>query len=159
MKGVKQTRQKKAVFYLIGAICIWLLLIFFLSTQNGPETTTTSEGLAFVIAKYIFGTTDSMHVSWIHMFIRRQAHVVLFLILGSMIGLVCINVKTRISVWGRFIIGYAFLLFCSFFDEWHKQFISGRHNQFQDALLNVRGCTIGLGIVVLIYMVKTLTSK
>ncbi|MDO5520665.1 MAG: VanZ family protein [bacterium] len=156
MRIGKAIKNQRGVICLLGAICLWLLLIFFLSTQNGPETANTSEGMASVIAKIIYGTPDAIQVDYVHSEIRRLAHVVLFFILGSMIGLVCVKVRTRIPVWFRFLAGYGFLLFCSFFDEWHKQFISGRHNQFKDALLNVRGCTIGLGIIVVIYLLKKL---
>lgn len=150
----KSEKQQRSVICLLSTFLIWVLLIFLLSTQNGPQTAHTSEGIAHSIAKLMYGVPDAAQIHEVHMAVRKAAHIVLFFVLGILTGVVCMRIKREWPVVLRFAAGYAFVLFYSFFDEWHKQFIVGRHNQLGDALLNVLGCSIGIAMAAVIYKIK-----
>lgn len=153
MKLQNRRSISKSVVFIGLAILLWLLLIYTLSSQNGPQTAKTSYGLARYVAKQLYETPTAEQLSETHMAIRKLAHIAMFGILGVLVGMVCVKAKGISISSTRFAMGYFFLLLCSILDEWHKQFIEGRHNEVMDVLLNVIGCSIGLGIVGLIYCI------
>lgn len=147
---MEQNRVSKRLLIWIIAMVIWLILIYFLSSQNGPETANTSQGMAAKIAELIYKNPTPQQFNEVHLSIRRMAHVVLFFVFGVLMGQACRQVNAIMRIRSSFLFGYGFLVFCSFFDEWRKQFISGRHNNFDDGIRNLVGATIGIGIMYVI---------
>lgn len=153
MKLYKYRVINKSSLFLYACIFLWMLLIYLLSAQNGAQTANTSLGMATTIAKVVYGTPSLEEIHKTHMVVRKLAHVAVFFVLGSLIGMMCTKVKGVFSSVISFFTGYVFLIFCSFYDEWHKQFIDGRHNEAIDVMLNIIGCTLGLGCVALVYYI------
>lgn len=159
MKSNKHHSINISTIFLCLMVLLWLLLIYALSTQNGPTTAHTSSGLAVRIAKVVYGTPTADQLNNTHMMLRKAAHVVLFSVLGILSGILCIKLK-RISIpSNRFFMAYLCLLLYSILDEWHKQSIEGRHKENIDIMLNMVGSTIGLGLIVLIYYLYTNSKK
>ena len=159
MKLHKNRSNSQSTIFLCFMILLWLLLIYTLSTQNGPTTANTSSGLAIRIAKVVYGMPNADQIDHTHIMIRKAAHVALFGVLGILAGILCVKEK-RISIpSNRFFMAYLCLLLYLFLDEWHKQFIEGRHKEIIDMLLNMAGSTIGLGLVALIHYLYTNAKK
>lgn len=61
---------------------LWILLIFTLSSQNGPQTAQTSGGIAQDVADIIYQKPTEPQIHKVHFNIRKSAHVGLFFVLG-----------------------------------------------------------------------------
>ena len=90
---------------------------------------------------------------------RKMAHIVLFSCLG-ILSYVFFNTVFQIEENGRmvqsFIAAVAVTSCFSFLDEWHKQFIDGRHFQMEEVALNV--CS-GIVAVVIACAVKKIWKR
>ena len=132
----------------------WLLLIFTLSSQNRVQTVQTSGGIAEKTAEVIYQQPTEDEVDQIPFSIRKLAHVSLFFILGALsfsASATTFGVKNRRKYWG---IAVAVILTSAygFFDEWHKQFIGGRHFQLNEVMLNIISGVTGALLAALICM-------
>jgi len=148
----------------IITIC-WIGIIFFLSSQNGEQTANTSVGIAKKTAEVIYTQPTIQQINSIHFDLRRISHIGLFFILG---GLVHAAVKSTFNYFNRksillpWIIAVAISSFYGFFDEWHKQFIPGRHFDTGETLLNVISSIAGVAIafgIMAIYKRKNTGAK
>ena len=137
--------KKVVVFWTITFL--WIGMILSLSSQNGDQTAELSGGLAGWIAELIFRDPSAGQMEQVHMLIRKLAHVVLFLGLGGLsyaAGHVTFHRKGRRRAAAG--ISAVLILSCAFLDEWHKQFIPGRHFDTGETLLNM--CCGIAGIVI-----------
>ena len=141
---MKQFFQNKK-FYVFGIITIlWMLLIYILSSQNGEQTAKLSLYISDFISRFIGDGTEAA-AAQNHMEIRKLAHIGLFLGLGVISYLlVYYGIVSEKFSWRHRLSMLIALVFTSgygYFDEWHKQFIEGRHFQLDEAALNiVSGC-------------------
>ena len=127
-------------FWLILTL-IWVIVMFYLSHQNGEKTADTSMGLAEFLHKLPY--LNKINIDVLNMFLRRLAHVTLFLLFTILIGIV-----VEMAKWTKWVLVLPF--FACWFDEFTKPWIQGRHFDWFDVGLNVIGCLIGIGIVKLI---------
>ncbi len=127
-------------FWLILTL-IWVIVMFYLSHQNGEETADTSMGLAEFLHKLPY--LNKINIDVLNMFLRRLAHVTLFLLFTILIGIV-----VEMAKWTKWVLVLPF--FACWFDEFTKPWIQGRHFDWFDVGLNAIGCLIGIGIVKLI---------
>jgi VanZ family protein len=142
--------------YLLWLLTIlWILLIFTLSSQNGPQTAQTSGGIAKDVAEIIYQKPTEPQVNKVHFNIRKLAHVGLFLILGvlsfsaSATSLGWKKKRKYIAMATASVITLSY----GFFDEWHKQFIGGRHFQLDEAVLNMMSGAVGVGVTVVMCII------
>lgn len=132
----------------IKLLCIWVItllwggIIFYLSSQNGVQTAETSSRVAEKLAEFIYQNPTIEELNELHMILRKLAHISLFLGLGLLIyitGRLSLGIK-------NVIVPMAAIIMCGFFDEWHKQFIAGRHFDKEEVVLNI--CCGIIGIVI-----------
>lgn len=146
---------KRLVFLVLCLCCIgWLGLIFHLSTENGEKTADTSMRIAEKISGMIYNTPTREQVEEVHHAVRKSAHVVLFFVLGvliSMTGMYIFNSwrKPWVAV-AVLAIGFILIVGAGWLDEWHKQFIEGRHYQLGEAIINIISGLVGSGIMVIL---------
>ena len=132
-------KTKALPLALWGAVLVWMLLIFTLSSQNGTQTTQVSAGLAQTTAQVLYDQPTEHQVVEVHMDIRTAAHIVLFFVLGVLLFFACSASFGHTSKRRRWLGAVtAVVLACAygFFDEWHKQFIDGRHFDLGETALN-----------------------
>lgn len=147
-------KEKKSYFIIYVLFFAWIFLIYYLSSQNGPETANTSGRIAVKLAYWLYDKPTIWQINEIHMTIRKIAHVALFAVLGCLLIQIWRTIFKRVH-WLWIALGaYGMLFVFAFFDEWHKQFIMGRHKDYGDALLNLLGGTIGIVIMLGITIVK-----
>lgn len=126
-----------------------MFLIFFLSSQDGEQTAKLSLAISEFLSRFGGGGTEE--VAQTHMGIRKLAHIVLFFWLGAIFYLLvfygvlpeAMRWKRGISMLAAFVIAAGY----GYFDEWHKQFIVGRHFQIEEAELNIISGCIGIVVV------------
>lgn len=146
---VKFFRNKK--FYIFGIITLlWMLLIYVLSSQNGEQTAKLSLCISEFISRFCGDGTDAA-VAQMHMEIRKLAHIGLFFGLGVISYLLVYygGFSDKLSWRHCFSVLVAFVITSGYgyFDEWHKQFIEGRHFQVEEATLNIVSGCVGIMIV------------
>lgn len=147
--------MKNVARIMIVVLFAWVVLMFLLSSQDGGQTARTSEGIAYHLTKLVFGTTDSVVVEYVNTMLRKGAHIVLYFVLAVLLGIVTKRIAKGIPYGVRMSLAYLFLLFCCFFDEWHKQFIMGRHNDPRDVRLNIIGGTVGLLLTICVQLLSS----
>ena len=78
---MKLFKNKK--LWILGIITIlWMLVIYFLSAQNGNQTTKLSLAISEFLSE-IMGERTSKEAVHLHLVIRKLAHIVLFFGLGA----------------------------------------------------------------------------
>lgn len=123
---------KKLIFVILCLCCIgWLSLIFHLSAEDGEKTADTSMRIAEKISGVLYSSPTVEQTAEIHYMVRKAAHVILFFVLGVLSALTGLTVLHFCPApWVRYVIFaavFCLLLGVGWMDEWHKQFIEGRH--------------------------------
>jgi len=133
-----------------ATVILWLLVIFSLSSQPGPE----SNNLSKTVTKQIVKTTQKVIVSEetikprknlinkLNNLIRKYAHGVVYLVLGMLV----MNAFAVSGIRGckAFIFSLIFCLIYAASDEIHQLFVPGRGAKETDVLIDALGAVIGM---------------
>ena len=142
------TSSKKLIPLLL--LCIWITLMFFLSSQNGEQTASTSSGIADWIAMLFYKAPTQPQVNHIHMLLRKSAHIILFFGVGAIsfyTFLILCKKRPILTMLASLIL----TVLVAFFDEWYKIYIPGRHCDMGEALLNAISGLIAIGFYILLH--------
>ncbi len=142
-------RRAGGLFVLL--VCTTVLLVFVyclvkISFQNGASSSEITNSIAYKLGTIVFeGDLTDAEIAATNRLLRFSAHFVLFAALGYGLSVVGFLVFTR--PFGRFAslilnIGICFAL--SYYTEYNKQFIEGRHFQMADVTINVFGSIVGV---------------
>lgn len=135
--------NKKIIFKSILVI-LWLIVIYFFSSQSGSQSTNLTKGLIEKIFWFI--ENDFFFV-----FIRKCAHFTEYLILGLLIY----NLLSEFNVSYKSIIIFLSCLICASLDEIHQMFVFGRSGNIIDVLIDISGTITFLLILIFIKLKKT----
>ncbi len=138
--------NKRAIF-LLCILFFWISIIFSLSAQNGEQTTNLSYTLTLEVVSIFYDEAPQHIIDNAHAFVRTLAHVSLFAILGSLSALIS---SIYLSPKTAFLVSTALSFFIGFFDEWKKQFISGRHFDGGEVILNLISSFVSILVVLFI---------
>jgi VanZ family protein len=126
------------------AVVLWLVLIFYLSSQPAEE----SNGLSKSVTKIIVETVEKIvdvkeDINMVDRFnhlVRKYAHFMSYLILGILVNnaLVVSNVNKTFKYSLLFCIVYAIS------DEFHQLFVPGRGAQISDVIIDSFGAFFGI---------------
>ena len=143
-----------AIVFVVITLC-YGGVIFFLSSQNGEETTALSSGVSYKIAKLIYGESEptDIQINDVHMALRKSAHIALFLVLGILVTISMVTILIK-KPWLAYVSSIIIVCSCAFFDEWHKIFIVGRHFDIGESVLNGVCGLAGVIIVAAICFLK-----
>ncbi|EOC99331.1 VanZ family protein [Caldisalinibacter kiritimatiensis] len=132
-------------------VLLWLVLIFYLSSQPAVE----SDGLSKKVTKVIVETVDKVvkldddreDINLVEKFnhiVRKYAHFTCYLVLGLLV----MNAFRRSGVKGLrvFIFSLMFCIFYAISDEMHQVFVPGRGAQVTDVLIDSLGSFVGIGM-------------
>ena len=144
---------KKVIFVVLlwGIVAASVLFAYFLSSQSGASTFRLSNTISTKIADILYKTPDTQQILKVNTVIRKLAHVTIYFVLAILCYIAfyytMVNFTGRTAgVLVNVMITMALSAF-AFYDEWHKQFIPGRHNTISEAFLNNLGVVIGLIVV------------
>lgn len=147
-------KRKKAVRILLTAF-VWLIFavvcggIFYLSSQDGEETTNLSLNFTNKLAGYLLENPNQQQINVLHMLLRKIAHPIVFTVMGTMLSLALLatfGVKRFYILLAGIPISYFF----AYFDEYHKNFIDGRHYSHQEQMLNFNAAAGAILFVMII---------
>lgn len=117
----------------MGLLVVWLAFSTFLSHQGGEDTKATSLGLA----RFLFKVFPAIELAVWDYLLRKGAHLFLFAVLAILVWRVI-----QTTGWTRWLL--LFPVFWSWFDEFTKPLVQGRHNDPFDVGLNVIGSALGI---------------
>lgn len=143
-------REKKDIINLL-LIIIWMVFIFFMSSQPAEASDSQSLGIINVLSKLgidmngIFGDIANFIV-------RKCAHFLEYMILGFLIiNLIKEDLNQKYIL--LIVIAGVFLYACT--DEFHQLFVPGRDGNFRDILIDTSGGTLSS----LLFTLKRLLNK
>lgn len=160
-------KVKKTILRIaLWALLIFLmLLIFHFSSQPAIESQKTSNGLMYKLIKILPDFLENRFILALNeeilsKIIRKTAHFVLFLSLGSVSYSLCVSYfpeKLRILT----LISWAFSIVYAITDEIHQRLIPGRSGQISDVLLDSSGALVGILLLyfIIYYYRKIKISK
>lgn len=126
---------------------LWLLIMLYLSHQNGTDTWNTSHGMTVYLSSLL-----GIDPQWLHSIVRKLAHLVLYFVLE--LFTVFAAVKSGV----KYPLKWTFLpIAVSLLDEGTKPLVPGRHCDAEDILLNDLGVVIGC--IVIWYMTRKSVDK
>ena len=139
--------MKKRTQIILWLLCVaWLIILVFLSTENGVATQRRSRELAKWIVPLL--QMAKSEIPRVDRFLRTMAHFSGFFILGGLVYSAVRGTFAKLQYSWLFCAGL-----CSLFgvlDEAKKMLISGRHLHWSDVGLNVLGACCGVIVSVLI---------
>lgn len=134
-----ETRHPGKRFFWVLTL-LWMLLIFYLSHQPATASKALSGGLLdWMLTIFPAGFS---HISFLHLLLRKAAHLSAYFILGVLVAQAIGKTKT----WSLKTCIYA-LLICAVYamtDEVHQLFIPGRSGEMKDVLIDTIGAAFGI---------------
>ena len=126
-----------------GSVIIWMLVIFFLSHQQGGASSQLSSGITEKIVRLLETLIPfQFDLKTLHMFVRKSAHFFAYFVL-SMLLMNAFRAEQRTGyqrvIWT---ITISVLYACS--DEIHQLFIPGRSGEIRDVLIDSTGAIFGI---------------
>ena len=134
-------------------LVIWMSIIYFLSNQNGNESSNLSNGLLYNIFK-TFHLSDTLVNDFLLNLIRKLAHFTEYLILGILV----LNLLKEFNIKNKIFIGALLCLLYAASDEIHQLFINDRSASILDVLIDFLGSMTGLFLYNFKIKIKTKVS-
>lgn len=154
---MQNTKNKVKILIYAAFILVLLIIIFLFSNQVGDLSYSISNWFSSVISGTPVGTLLSKLEMSFGFSIRKDAHMLLYFILGIFASLFFILIfksrRTQIP---------AALLFCliaAAFDEWHQTFVPGRTGRLKDVGIDAIGFVSAIIIVHLLHLLFTTIRK
>ena len=153
--------MKKRMILLI-LIFFNLAVIFFFSHQTAEQSTHLSNNLSKQVEihtpHYETKTQAEKNIFHANMqsYVRRSAHIVLFLCLG---GLVLLLLFTDSFRWYRIVGAISFGAFCALGDEVHQLYVPGRTFQWEDIGSDIFGFLVGMFLVLFVTFMSHIVKK
>ncbi|CVH78743.1 VanZ like family protein [Clostridiales bacterium CHKCI006] len=151
--------KKRLRIIAILTTIIWMGVIFLFSADNGVESHELSDKcLKFINQSILVFTGKNLelsispeHYAMIEFYLRKMAHMFIYLILSINIMIVLftfnMNISSRILLTTIICFGYAIT------DEFHQSFVGGRSARFLDCLIDTGGAIIGVFISLILYCI------
>ncbi len=137
---------KRKQFLLWTLSVLWMLLIFFFSGQSRADSAQLSMDVRGLFARVIefLGLESYAHHELLHYFVRKCAHVFLYVVLG-----ISVTASAKISDWHRYGMWAIFICFAyAVSDEIHQAFVPGRGPLIRDVLLDTLSAICGAALYV-----------
>ncbi|MDF2820305.1 MAG: VanZ family protein [Clostridiales bacterium] len=135
-------KRRKILSYTM--LIIWMILIFYFSSQVADDSNQISTGIMDKVIDFInrLFPNSSFDFTNFNFIIRKSAHFIVYFILG----ILAFNVIKSEGIQGYKLIIQA-LSICVIYaisDEIHQIFVSGRSGQVKDVILDSLGASTGL---------------
>ncbi|MDN7241639.1 VanZ family protein [Planococcus sp. N028] len=144
----------KSKLFSWAAVILWMGVIFLFSNQPAVDSSELSSGITefiLTVAEKI-SPEASNHVDALHHVVRKNAHFLIYLILGVL----KINALKKSGVRKIQSIVFA-LMICVLYaasDEFHQLFIPGRSGEVKDVLIDSAGAVAGIAIYLLLHKAR-----
>lgn len=155
-KAIDAGKGRIAVILSWTAVILWMLFIFYLSSQVAEQSNQLSTGITQAIMKLLGKLAPGIEpdLNSFNYFVRKNAHFIAYLVLG----LLSSNAIGRSRPHNLRNALFALLL-CVLYaisDEVHQLFVPGRGGQAMDVLIDSAGAVVGIGLY---YIVMKLSHR
>ena len=123
---------------LIAMLIIWMVVVFLLSNQKGPDSSGLSRKVAMILC---LGNEDA--AANMEPVIRKVAHIVEYAI-GAMIFYGILSTYQKFSLQVKIAITIAFIAAYAGTDELHQMFIDSRNGSWIDVGIDTAGGALGV---------------
>lgn len=143
----RRSNSRIRIFILLSGMCLWMALIFFLSSQPAQESSQLSMAITGRILKAIslfvsnLGVSDASIDQYDNL-IRKSAHALNFFILS----IIVINALYAMGIRGIRAPIYSIIITVMYAlsDEIHQLYVPGRGCMFSDVVIDSAGALLGL---------------
>jgi VanZ family protein len=131
------------------AVLLWMLLIFYLSSQPAVTSSELSMGITEKVVEQVAraGNDFDINIDQADEFVRKNAHFFLYLLLGVLI-LNTVRNGGR-TLFAASIFAILLSVVYAITDEVHQLFVPGRGAQLQDVGIDTAGAVIGVLLYIL----------
>lgn len=146
--------KKNKRMILIILTIIWMLIIFWFSSQNSTQSSGTSQKVIKAVLKIVSDVEqeqENIIVEQMQHIVRKMAHFSIYMI-GGILLINLVSTYTAKKAWI-----YAWLIgtMYAITDEIHQYFVPGRSCEIRDVVIDSSGVIIGIVMVVLIKYILT----
>lgn len=146
-------KKNKRIILIILTI-IWMLIIFWFSSQNSTQSSGTSQKVIKAVLKIVSNVEqeqENIIVEQMQHIVRKMAHFSIYMI-GGILLINLVSTYTAKKAWM-----YAWLIgtMYAITDEIHQYFVPGRSCEIRDVVIDSSGVIIGIVMVVLIKYILT----
>ena len=127
-------------------VLLWMALIFGFSHQPATVSSGMSSGITETILNAIsqISSEASIDTDALHTFVRKNAHFLVYLILGVLVFRALR--KSSIRRYRGALAALGICLLYAMSDEFHQLFIPGRSGELRDVLIDSTGAFVGIGL-------------
>jgi VanZ family protein len=141
--------------YSWGTVLLWMILIFFFSSQPAHDSNELSKGITRSIKEVVEKITPEEEVFTFGDFnhkVRKNAHFFIYLVLAI---LVLNSLKSnRVKGSKKILITFMICVLYAISDEIHQLFVPGRGAQIRDVMIDSTGAVVGMLLFKVIGIVK-----
>lgn len=147
------------IFVSVIALMMLVYFVMVLSFQEGEQSISETMNIAARIVQYISDNPTDGEIRTINQMLRFAAHLGLFFVVGLVTTFVSMVIFRRYyRIFGVLASGVICYIL-SYYTEYYKQFIAGRHFQVIDVTLNRYGSLAGIACMVASYFLNRLLVK
>lgn len=134
----------------IVLVILWMITIFWFSSQVGDDSSATSGNTIRKIVKFFYTniTTENLEliVQTLQPFVRKLAHFTIYTIGGFLLY----NLSIQLKLKSKFINSLGFGILYAISDEIHQFFVPGRSCRIFDVFVDTCGLITGITIYIII---------
>lgn len=140
------SRKQFKIIVSCAAAILWMLLIFYLSSQTSESSNSMSTGITEVIMNFVDRVVPEVEIeleSFNHI-VRKYAHFVAYLVLGVLVlnAHIISGRNEKRALLSTLVICVLYAIS----DEIHQAFVPGRGPQVKDVLIDSAGALVGIVI-------------
>lgn len=117
-------------------------LIFYFSSQPREQSSQMSRGIAEIVYEAVRRSSprlaERIDPGNLHRFIRKNAHFLLFMILGTL------TANAMKAIGGSRMESFIICIVYAVFDEIHQEFVPGRAGELRDIFIDGAGALCGI---------------
>lgn len=144
-KIIKENNYKKIIYWIPATL--WMILIFYLSSQPASESGALSLKIARIINSIFNNLSIDYTISELHFYIRKAAHFSIYFILSLLLSFAFYKNKSKWIILKSIFI----CLFFALFDEYNQLFVDGRYGSGKDIIIDFTGAVLGAILINLYY--------
>lgn len=137
--------MKRLIYFIL--VCLWMITIFWFSSQNGDDSQATSDVFTNRIVKFLNFSNEDVAKSAreiLSFVVRKFAHFMIYFIGGFLIyGFInSFELSVKNVFYYSILIGFLYAAL----DELHQHFVPGRSAQIRDIFIDTFGVFLMVGI-------------
>ncbi|MEP6788195.1 MAG: VanZ family protein [Acidobacteriota bacterium] len=144
----------RAGFIAYALLFLWIGVIFFLSSNNGSMTETSS--IIEPILRFLFPNSPAETIQFYHGYMRKGAHLTEYAILAFLAFRAFSISSGRVLLTLRYILPLVLVAAIACLDEFNQSFEASRTSSGWDVLLDIAG---GSAMIFVLWLIKRTRSN